>query len=109
MPRPSLRNALLDAGQQVMFRKGYVGAGVREIAAEARAPQGSFTNHFRSKEAFALEVLDLYFAHTLGLVGEALDDTTKSPRERLRRYLDLISESLETDGFMRGCLIGDLS
>ena len=44
-----------------MFRKGYVGAGVRDIVAEAPAPQGSFTNHFRSKEEFAREVLDLYF------------------------------------------------
>jgi TetR/AcrR family transcriptional regulator, transcriptional repressor for nem operon len=109
VPRPSLRDALLDAGQRVLFRKGYVGAGVREIAAEAGAPQGSFTNHFRSKEAFAREVLDRYFAHTLGLVGEALDDATLSPRERLRRYLDLISDRLATDGFARGCLIGDLS
>ena len=37
-----------------MVRKGYVGAGVRDIVAEGvRQPQGSFTNHFRSKEAFA--------------------------------------------------------
>src|SRR5262249_36077818 len=109
VPRPPLRDALLDAGQRVMFRKGYVGAGVREIAAEAGAPQGSFTNHFRSKEAFAREVLDRYFPPTLALVGEALDDASLSPRERLRRYLDLISDRLANDGFTRGCLIGDLS
>jgi TetR/AcrR family transcriptional regulator, transcriptional repressor for nem operon len=109
MARPSLREPLLDAGQRVMFRKGYVGTGVREVAAEAGAPQGSFTNHFRSKEAFAQEVLDRYFAHTLELVHEALDDRTSSPRERIRRYLDLITDRLAADGFARGCLIGDLS
>jgi TetR/AcrR family transcriptional regulator, transcriptional repressor for nem operon len=109
MGRQSLRERILDAGLRVMFRKGYVGSGVREIVAEASVPQGSFTNHFRSKEAFAGEVLDRYFDHLKGLVSQALDDRSRSPRERLRRYLDVIAERLEADGYLRGCLIGDLS
>ena len=85
MARASLRDQILDAGLKVMFRKGYVGSGVRDIVAEASAPQGSFTNHFRSKERFAREVLDRYFEHTGTLVAQALDDRSRSPRERLRR------------------------
>ena len=64
MPKPSNRGRIVEAGLEVMFRKGYVGAGVRDIVAERPALQGSFTNHFRSKEEFAREVLDLYFDHT---------------------------------------------
>src|SRR5271163_4632360 len=109
MPKPSNRDRILDAGLKVMFRKGYVGAGVRDIVAEAPAPQGSFTNHFRSKEEFAREVLDLYFARLKRLVAEALDDGGLSPRERLRRYLDIITHHLAGDEFSRGCLIGDFS
>jgi TetR/AcrR family transcriptional repressor of nem operon len=109
MPRESHRNRILDAGLKVMFRKGFVGSGIRDIMAEASAPQGSFTNHFRSKEAFAGEVLDRYFTHVKGLVRQALDDRNLSPRERLRRYLDIITARLENDGFTRGCLIGDFS
>lgn len=92
-----------------MFQKGYIGSSVRDIAAAAAAPQGSFTNHFRSKEVFAREVLDLYFEHTRGLVAAALGDTSLGPRQRLRRYLDIITARLEADDFMRGCLIGDFS
>ena len=109
MPKASLRDNILEAGLRVMFRKGYVGAGVRDIVAEASAPQGSFTNHFRSKEAFAREVLDRYFVYLKGLVRQALDDEALTPRQRLRRYLDIITERLEADGFRRGCLIGDFS
>ena len=109
MAKPSLRGRMLDAGRQVMFRKGYVGAGVREIAAEADAPHGSFTNHFRSKESFAREVLDRYFADLQEIVAEKLGDLDRSPRERLRQYLDTITDILERDGFRRGCLIGDFS
>src|SRR5262247_1181346 len=105
MPRASLRDQILDAGLKVMFRKGYIGSGVRDIVAEAKAPQGSFTNHFRSKEIFAREVLDRYFERTLGVVSQALDDKNLPARERLRRYLDIITVRLAADGFTRGCLI----
>lgn len=109
MGKPSLREDLLNAGLKVMFRSGYHGASVRDICAAAGAPQGSFTNHFRSKEAFAREVLDRYFAHTKSLVEEALDDKSLKPRQRLRRYLDIISGRLEQARWNRGCLIGDFS
>src|SRR5947207_8173377 len=91
-----------------MFRSGYRGASVRDICAAAGAPQGSFTNHFRSKEAFAAEVLDRYFHYLKGLVRQALDETL-TPRQRLKQYIDIITGKLERDGWKVGCLIGDLS
>lgn len=109
MARHSLRDSILAAGLKVMFRKGYVGAGIRDIVAEAPAPQGSFTNHFRSKEDFAREVLDLYFDDLKSVVAETLLDSRYRPRQRIRRYLDLITDRLAQDGFSRGCLIGDFS
>src|SRR5438270_2057271 len=107
--RPSLRDQILGAGLPVLFRSGYHAASVRDICAAARAPQGSFTNHFRSKEAFAVEVLDQYFDYLKGLVGEALNDEILTPRQRLKRYLEIITEKLKRDRWMLGCLIGDFS
>jgi TetR/AcrR family transcriptional repressor of nem operon len=109
MSRPSLREDILNAGLEVMFRAGYQGATVRDICAVAGAPHGSFTNHFRSKEAFAREVLDRFFMRTQGFVRKALDDKSLSPRQRLKRFLDIISGELKEDEWNRGCLIGDFS
>ena len=92
-----------------MLRKGYTAASVRDVAAAAGAPQGSFTNHFRSKESFSGEVLERYFEHVRALVSRALDDQSLTPRGRLLRYLEIITGILEADGFTRGCLIGDFS
>jgi TetR/AcrR family transcriptional regulator, transcriptional repressor for nem operon len=92
-----------------MFRSGYHAASVRDICAAARAPQGSFTNHFRSKEAFAAEVLDQYFDYLKSLVTTALNDETLTPRQRLKGYLNVITEKLRRDRWMVGCLIGDFS
>src|SRR4030095_1806866 len=97
MGRRSLRDQILQAGLPVLFRHGYHAASVRDICAAAGAPQGSFTNHFRSKEAFAMEVLDQYFDYLKGLVSKALNDETLTPRQRLKRYLDVITSKLERD------------
>jgi TetR/AcrR family transcriptional regulator, transcriptional repressor for nem operon len=107
--QPSLREDILNAGLKVMFQSGYQGATVRDICEAAGAPHGSFTNHFRSKEAFAKEVLDRYFANLQGVVSKILGDKSLSPRRRLERYLEVISGRLEGDKWNRGCLIGDFS
>jgi TetR/AcrR family transcriptional repressor of nem operon len=109
MGRPSLREHILNAGLKVMFQTGYQGASVRDICAAAGAPQGSFTNHFRSKEVFVQEVLDRYFADLKTVVSQALNDQSRTPRQRLKRYLDIISGRLQGAKWNRGCLIGDLS
>jgi len=107
--RPSLRDDILKAGLKVMFKSGYQGASVRDICEAAGAPHGSFTNHFRSKEAFAQEVLDRYFENLQGHIQRSLGDQTLSPRQRLERYLEIISDVLAADKWGRGCLIGDFS
>lgn len=107
--QPSLREDILNAGLKVMFESGYQGATVRDICEAAGAPHGSFTNHFRSKEAFAKEVLDRYFANLQDVVRKVLDDKSLSPRQRLARYLEVISGRLAGDKWNRGCLIGDFS
>lgn len=109
MSKPSVREDILNAGLKVMFQSGYNGATVRDICAAAGAPHGSFTNHFRSKEVFAQEVLDRYFANLQQTVKQALDDKSLTPRQRLKRYLEIITGVLEGDKWNRGCLIGDFS
>src|SRR5438874_12000377 len=107
MARRSLRDQILRAGLPVLFRYGYHAASVRDICAAAGAPQGSFTNHVRSKEAFAAEVLDQYFDYLKRLVSKALSDETLTPRQRVMRYFDVITHKLQHDRSLLGCLIGD--
>lgn len=109
MGRPSLREKLLQAGLQLLWKSGYAQTGVRDVVAAAGARPGSFTNHFPSKEEFACEVLDRYFDYVRGLVDSALADDSLPAADRLRRYLDVITVKLEEAGWARGCLIGNLS
>src|SRR6185503_708844 len=63
----------------------------------------------RSKEEFAREVLDRYFDDLKLLVAATRGEVNLTPRQRLKRYLDLITERLARAEFSRGCLIGDFS
>ncbi len=90
MPK-NQREALLEAGVRMVHARGLAATGVREIATAARAPQGSFTNHFRSKEAFGRLVLDLYAERIDALMRATLGDETRAPAERLMAYFDRIA------------------
>jgi TetR/AcrR family transcriptional regulator, transcriptional repressor for nem operon len=109
MPKPSHREKLLAAGLHVVLEQGYGGASVRDIVQAAGVPQGSFTNHFRSKEAFGLEVLERY----LTLVRENIDKTLRNdsmpPLQRLTAWVDRQLLYLEQAGMRTGCLIGNFS
>ncbi|BDI29163.1 TetR family transcriptional regulator [Capsulimonas corticalis] len=109
MPKPSHREKILTEGLKVVLDHGFCGASVRDIVHAAGVPQGSFTNHFSSKEVFGLEVLDLYYSMVCVNVRETLRNDLTPPLERLHQWVDAQIEFL-VDGDMRsGCLIGNFS
>jgi TetR/AcrR family transcriptional repressor of nem operon len=92
-----------------MLERGYVGASVRDIVEAAGVPQGSFTNHFASKEAFSLEILNIYFAHNRDVIAETLRNEALSPLKRLRAYIDASITAIKNHGTKNGCLVGNFA
>ena len=99
MPKPSHREKILTEGMRVVHAHGYAGASVRDIVQAAGVPQGSFTNHFASKEAFGLEVIDLYFSLGRKVIAETLRNDALPPLQRLRAYID----AGKNEGRVRDC------
>src|ERR1700744_4208544 len=88
MPRPSHRGKILTEGLKVVHERGFAGASVRDIVQAAGVPQGSFTNHFASKEAFGLEIIELYFERSRAVIDATLRNDALPPLQRLRAYID---------------------
>jgi TetR/AcrR family transcriptional repressor of nem operon len=109
MPKPSHREKLLHVGMQVVHERGFGGASVRDIVQAAGVPQGSFTNHFASKEAFGLEVIDLYFANAQDNIRDTLRNDDLPPLQRLRLYIDNGKNRLNQDSMKNGCLFGNFT
>jgi TetR/AcrR family transcriptional regulator, transcriptional repressor for nem operon len=107
VPKPSHREKILTEGMRVMHRQGFSGSSVRDIIKAAGVPQGSFTNHFASKEAFGLEVLNVYYKQCFGLTKETLLNDALPPLARLRKYIDGILGTLNNDEEWNGCMIGN--
>ena len=109
MPKPSNREMILTEGLRVVLERGFCGASVRDVVHAAGVPQGSFTNHFASKEAFGLEILDLYFAHVRDGIRKTLRNDALPPLDRLRAWVDLQIRFLKQAEMRNGCLIGNFS
>ncbi|MDB5099713.1 MAG: Transcriptional regulator, TetR family [Cyanobacteria bacterium RYN_339] len=109
MGRVSNREAILSAGLKVLRQRGYLGSSVRDISEAAGVPLGSFTNHFKSKEAFTLEVLDIYFERSFEVIKETLLNESLPPLDRVMAFIDHTDKYLNADEEWCGCLIGNLS
>ena len=109
MSRISNRDRIVASGLKVVLERGYVGASVRDVVEAAGVPQGSFTNHFASKEAFSLEILDLYFANSRAVIGETLRNDALPPLKRLRAYFDASITSIRDHDVKNGCLVGNFA
>ena len=108
MPRPSNKDKLLTDGLRLVHERGFGASSVRDITQAAGVPQGSFTNHFASKEAFGLEILERYREMTSAAVRATLRNDRRPPLRRLRAWIDGQLEYLRKDHMRRGCLYGNL-
>jgi TetR/AcrR family transcriptional repressor of nem operon len=107
--RISNKDRILVDGLKVMLARGYVGASVRDIVEAAGVPQGSFSNHFVSKEAFSLEILDRYFANSRTVIGETLRNDALPPLKRLRAFVDANIATIRSHDVKNGCLVGNFA
>lgn len=105
----SQRDHLIETGARIFHERGYAATGVRQVAEAAGVPQGSFTNHFRSKEGFGRAVLEHYAARLDQVMQQTLGDASRPPAERLAAYFDEIEKRVRTQDWGIGCLIPDLA
>ena len=109
MPRGRNKEKLLECGLDIMYRQGFNGTGVQQITDAAGVPKGSFYNYFDSKEAFVIQVLELYTAYISAHLETALIKGKGSPLNRMRSLFRDWRESLFGEHGGRGCFAGNLS
>lgn len=109
MSKTDQETALIESAERLFHRQGYGATGARQIAVAAGVPQGSFTNHFRSKEALGVAALERYATRIAHIMGETLDAPDRPAGERLSRYFDRIEGLLAEGRWETGCLVPDLA
>lgn len=99
------KERLLDVGLSMLLRHGYNDLGVQALLGAAGVPKGSFYHHFRSKEDFALQVIDRYMAEVHKGLDASLGDAALPPLDRVRKFFELTREKYRSEGFL-GCMLG---
>lgn len=106
MPKPNVRERILESGLEQMHRLGYNACSVEDITTHAGVPKGSFYNHFKSKEDLAVEVIDRYVE---AKPQSYLLNTSIAPTKRLKQYFTLLTQSFVDSGYKQGCLLGNFA
>ncbi|MES1156516.1 MAG: TetR/AcrR family transcriptional regulator [Alphaproteobacteria bacterium] len=109
MAKASNKERILCEGLKVVHEHGFANASVRDIVQAAGVPQGSFTNHFPSKEAFGLEIIDLYAQQGQALFDVTLRNPALTPLKRLEAYVDAAIGKFCEGKLRTGCLLGNFA
>ena len=102
MSKPSHRDKILSAGLAVFHEQGFHNSGIQDVVDHAGVPKGSFYNHFKSKNALGLEVLENYW-EAGGVARTELRAARVAPLTRIDRYIAAVGYD------KNGCLIGNFS
>jgi TetR/AcrR family transcriptional repressor of nem operon len=105
--RLSKRADILQAGVELFHQRGYGTASVESIAEAAGVPKGSFFNHFHSKEEFAHEAIEAYFAPLAKNLEGILSQDDIDAKQKL--LLMLRVAKARAGGCYEGCMLGNLS
>lgn len=101
------KRQLLQQGMAMLLERGFNDLGIAAVLEATRTPKGSFYHHFKSKEDFGLQVIELYMAEVHAGLDQCLGDSTVAPLTRVRRFFELSAEKYRTEGYL-GCLLGGL-
>ena len=75
------KQLLLQQGMAMLLRQGYNDLGVAALLSATDTPKGSFYHHFKSKEDFALQAIDLYMQEVHAGLDNFLNDASKRTTE----------------------------
>ncbi len=99
---------LIDKGMEILWSKGYNATSVNDIVKAAEVPKGSFYFYFKSKEDFAVKAIEEYFEKQLFVMNKILEDTSKSPKQRLIEFHEYRINELKSDLSCNGCMACNL-
>jgi len=107
MSLPHTKERILDAAEELMWRKSFHSVGLNEILTAVGVPKGSFYHYFESKEHFGVELLKHYIKDATLVKSEALTNRNveSDPSERLLVFLEGSIDSFLANRGKCPCLV----
>lgn len=96
------RTRLLDAAERLVYRHGIHGTGIDAIVAEADTAKMTLYNHFASKDALVLAMLDRRHERWMAWLTARVEALGRTPRTRALAVFTALEEWFATPDF-HGC------
>ena len=97
------RTKLVHTAARLIWEKGFVGTGLKEILSQSQLPKGSLYHHFPGgKVELVTEALQYNATQMLHTYGKAMRGT-KSPERGLAAIFDAVGQEMVNSDFRRGC------
>lgn len=106
--RSDTRKSLVWCGTELLTERGFQITGIEEVLKRVGVPKGSFYNFFKSKDEFGAAVIDNYVEYYARKMDRIFGDTSRSPLQRLKDFVENAKHGMSKFDFRRGCLIGNL-
>jgi AcrR family transcriptional regulator len=100
------RDHIIEAADQLFYRRGYEHTSFSDIADVVEISRGNFYFHFKSKDEILDAVIDLRLASTQRML-ERWESEGKDPVERIRSFIHILIAN-RADIKRYGCPVGTL-
>lgn len=108
--RDTSRDRIVEAAARVVHVRGFQSAGLAEILRIAGVPKGSFYNHFDSKQALGLVLVERYASFLLTLLDEHLGEDGSAGVPGVQAFFHSFTEVAgRSEGAWHGDPLGNLA
>ncbi len=103
-------NTVIETGRELFQSQGYFNTGTEEILENSGYPRSSFYYHFKSKEGFAIQVLEKYGASAATFYREQLfGDPEADAVDRIWSFIETMIDLAVEKNFKSECLVQKFS
>lgn len=106
MSAPTTRNQIIEAADQLFYRRGYEHTSFSDIADIVQISRGNFYYHFNTKDEILDAVIDARLANTRKML-EQWEIEWKQPADRIRSFIHILIAN-RADIKRYGCPVGTL-
>lgn len=103
MYRMSTRDALVEAGKELLWERGYSAMSPRDVLSKSGAGQGSLYHFFEGKEGLAAEAMRSVAAEVSERIAATCGPGSGTGMQRIERFLKADRDPL------RGCRLGRMA
>jgi TetR/AcrR family transcriptional regulator, transcriptional repressor for nem operon len=100
------RDQIVEAADELFYRRGYAHTSFADIADVVRISRGNFYYHFKSKDEILDAVILLRLANTRGML-EQWENDGEQPADRIRSFIHMLITN-QAKIMRYGCPVGTL-